>query len=66
MEELNKIEFTAEDRNIIRFCVEESLKREKSEGDETRAWILEPIYEKLKNLRQKELKNGTSEDSIFL
>ena len=52
MEELNKIEFTAEDRNIIRFCIEESLKREKSEGDETRAWILEPIYKKLISLHQ--------------
>lgn len=58
-----KIEFTAEDRNIIRFAIEEKLR---DETDEIRAEILRLIYEKLKLLQNRELKDGTREQSIFL
>ena len=63
---LEKIELTASDRNIIRFCVEESYKRDLERGNEIRAEISKEVYDKLKALRERELKEGTSEDSVFI
>ena len=60
------IEFTEQERNIIRFCVEFDLKRRLEDGNYITVEILEPILEKLKKLRDRELKEGTNKESIFL
>lgn len=66
MDDFEQIEFTASDRNIIRFCVEKCYKQNLEQGDNTRAEIAKAVYDKLKKLRDKELKNGTSEESLYL
>ena len=60
------IEFTEQERNIIRFCVEFDLKRRLEDGNYITVETLEPILEKLKKLRDRELKDGTNKESIFI
>ena len=60
------IEFTEIERNLIRYCVENELKRKQEAGDQTCVEILTPVYEKLLKLRERELAYGTNEESIFL
>lgn len=60
------IEFTEEERNIIRYCVEFEIERKKEEFDETCVEILVPIYEKLMKYRKRELADGTNRESIFI
>ncbi len=60
------IEFTEIERNLIRYSVEFEINRKKESGDETCVEILTPIYEKLIQLRQRELEDGTNEESIFV
>lgn len=60
------IEFNEQERNIIRFCVEFDLQRRMEAGNYITVEILEPILEKLKKLRDRDLKDGTNGESIFL
>lgn len=60
------IEFTEQERNIIRFCVEFDLQRRMEAGNYITVEILEPILEKLKKLRDRDLKDGTNKESIFI
>ena len=60
------IEFTEQERNIIRFCVEFDLQRRMEAGNYITVEILEPILEKLKKLRDLDIKDGTNGESIFI
>lgn len=60
------IEFTENERNIIRYCVEFELKRRKEAGDSVCVEILTPIYEKLVKLYQQELRTGISENLLLV
>ena len=60
------IEFTEIERNLIRYCVENELNRKKEAGDSVCVEILTPVYEKLMKLRERELADGTNEESIFI
>lgn len=60
------IEFNEQERNIIRYCVENDLKKRKDEGNYLSVEIVEPIYEKLKKLRERELADGSYKESIFI
>lgn len=62
----NLIEFTEEERNIIRYCVEFEIERKKKEFDETCVEILTPIFNKLMKYRERELADGTNRESIFI
>ncbi len=58
------IEFTEIERNLIRYCVENELKRKKEAGDSVCVEILTPVYEKLMKLREREIREGINEESI--
>jgi len=60
------IEFTEEDRNIIRYYVEFEIERKKKESDDICVEILFPIYEKLLKLHNRKFTDGTNCESIFL
>ena len=60
------IEFNEQERNIIRFCVEFDLQRRMEAGNYITVEILEPILEKLKKLRDRDFKDGTNKESIFI
>ena len=60
------IEFTEIERNLIRYCVEYELNRKKEAGDSVCVEILTPVYEKLMKLRERELADGTNEESFFI
>lgn len=60
------IEFNEQERNIIRYCVEFDLQRRMEAGNYITVEILEPILAKLKKLRERELKDGTNKESIFI
>lgn len=62
----NLIEFTEEERNIIRYCVEFEIERKKEALDETCVEILTPILIKLNKYRERELADGTNRESIFI
>ena len=63
---LKLIEFTEIERNLIRYCVENELKRKQEAGDQTCVEILTPVYEKLMKLREREQREGSNEESIFV
>ena len=60
------IEFTEIERNLIRYCVENELNRKKEAGVSVCVEILTPVYEKLLKLREREIADGTNENSIFI
>ena len=60
------IEFTEIERNLIRYCVENELKRKQEAGDQTCVEILTPVYEKLLKLRERELREGVNEEAMFV
>lgn len=60
------IEFTEEERNIIRYCVEFEIERKKEAVDETCVEILNPILAKLNKYRERELADCTNMESIFI
>ena len=60
------IEFNEQERNIIRFCVVFDLQRRMEAGNYITVEILEPILEKLKKLRDRDFKDGTNKESIFI
>lgn len=60
------IEFTESERNIIRYCVENELKRKQEVGDSVCVEILTPVYEKLLKLRERELKEDKNGESVFV
>lgn len=62
----NLIEFSEEERNIIRYCVEHEIERKENEGDDTCVGILTPILVKLNKYRERELADGTNRESIFI
>lgn len=60
------IEITEEEKNIIRFCVEESYKRDIDRGEhEVRAEITKRILDKLIAIKKKEEAAGTFNQSYF-
>ncbi|MBO4858796.1 MAG: hypothetical protein J5527_09795 [Treponema sp.] len=48
---LKKAELTAEEINIIRYCIEEAYQNEQGAGNKIRAMLLQSILEKLRNLQ---------------
>ncbi len=55
MNEENEIILTEEDRNIMRYCVEECLNSARENKNEFRAMILEDLYKKLSKLHERKL-----------
>lgn len=62
----NKIEITEAEKNIIRFCVEESYRASLERGCLERAEIAKRILEKLNLIKKKEEAEGVFEKSYFL
>ena len=65
-----RIELTASDKNIIRFCLERSIRLEKYYDhflgeSPNNAMILRPVLEKLKAIYKKETEEGREEESIY-
>ena len=60
------IEFTEIERNLIRYCVENELKRKQKAGDQSCVDILTPVYEKLLKLRESELREGVNGESVYI
>ena len=60
------IEFTEIERNLIRYCVENELKRKQEAGDQTCVEILTPVYEKLLMLREREIREGVNGEPVFV
>lgn len=62
----NKIEITEAEKNIIRYCVEESYRTSLERGCLERAEIAKRILEKLNLIKKKEEAEGVFEKSYFL
>lgn len=62
----NKIEITEAEKNIIRYCVEESYRTSLERGCQERAEIAKRILEKLNLIKKKEEAEGVFEKSYFL
>ena len=62
----NKIEITETEKNIIRYCVEESYKISLEQKSFVRAEIAKNILDKLNQIKKKEEAEGIFEKSYFL
>ena len=61
----NKIEITETEKNIIRYCVEESYKIFLEQKSFVRAEIAKNILDKLNKIKKKEEEEGIFEKSYF-
>ena len=61
----NKIEITETEKNIIRYCVEESYRTSLELGITTKAEIAKKILDKLYKIKKKEEEAGTFSNSYY-